>query len=145
MPPAASWQSEMIMYYLSRKNDHMSLMGAWTKVRMTPANARTALDPASGLERGLIPPEIFSHVLARSRATTINPNDDVADVIIENPPSSASLKLKAPGAATRPRKAAKTKAAKRKAPRRKSAKAPKRTSTRRKPATRRSGQRGRKK
>ena len=39
---------------------------------------------------GLIPPELFSHVLARSRATAIDPNDDVAHVIIDPEPTTAA-------------------------------------------------------
>ena len=139
-PPAASWQSDMIMYYLWRTNDHKTLMSAWTKLRMRPANARTALDPASGLDRGLIPPDIFSRVLARSRATSINPNDDVADVIVEDPPGATSAKLDAMARRAMP---ARKKSPKQKAPKLKSAKSAKRKSPKRKAATPRSGQRGR--
>jgi hypothetical protein len=83
-PPAAGWQTDMIMYWSWRKNDDMELMDAWKKLGMRPANARTALDPHSGKERGLIPPEIFSRVLARSRAEDIDPDDNVDEVVIED-------------------------------------------------------------
>jgi hypothetical protein len=84
-PPAASWQSDMITYWTWRKNDHKALIVAWDDLEMRPENARTALDPASGSDRGLIPPEIFSRVLARSEADGIDTDDDVEDVIIDPP------------------------------------------------------------
>lgn len=55
---------------------------------MQPVNARSSLDPHS-TDIGLIPPELFSHVLARSRADTINPNDDVNPVVVDAEPAPA--------------------------------------------------------
>jgi hypothetical protein len=55
---------------------------------MTPTNAQHALTtsaPRFENDSGMIPPEIFSRVLARSRASGINPNDDVAGVVLEPP------------------------------------------------------------
>jgi hypothetical protein len=55
---------------------------------MTPQNAKKALltmSPKLNNDSGLIPPEIFSRVLARSRATTIDPNDDATGVVIGEP------------------------------------------------------------
>jgi hypothetical protein len=40
------------------------------------------------MDKGMIPPELFNHVLARSQATRIDPNDDVADVIIHPEPTA---------------------------------------------------------
>jgi hypothetical protein len=81
--------------------ERLSLMDAWTQLRMSPNNATTSLDPTS-VDRGLIPPELFSHVLARSRATIIDPNDDVADVIIDPEPATAVDEDKTPVGYTPP-------------------------------------------
>jgi hypothetical protein len=42
--------------------------------------------PTPTNDSGMIPPEIFSRVLARSRATSIDPNANVEDVVLEDPP-----------------------------------------------------------
>jgi hypothetical protein len=88
-PPATagSWQMDITLYWRWTTLGGMSLMDAWTQLRMQPNNAATSLHPNS-VDRGLIPPDLFSHVLARSRATTIDPNDDVADVIIDPEPTA---------------------------------------------------------
>jgi hypothetical protein len=88
-PPgnAGSWQVDITLYWRWTTLQGLSLMDAWTQLRMHPNNAATSLHPNS-VDRGLIPPELFSHVLARSRATTIDPNDDVAGVIIDPEPTA---------------------------------------------------------
>ena len=91
MPPAGNWLSDMLMYYQSTRQDGMVPDAAWKKLKMRVKNAAKALDPASGKERGLIPPEIIGRVLARSRGGSI---EDVADVIIEGwPPVPHALIL----------------------------------------------------
>ena len=86
-PPAGSWQSDLVIYWQWRRAGE-DLLPAWTDLRMTPTNAQHALmtsAPRFENDSGMIPPEIFSRVLARSRASGINPNDDVADVVLEPP------------------------------------------------------------
>jgi hypothetical protein len=84
---AGSWQVEMSLYWRWRTLQGMSLMDAWTQLRMSPNNASTSLNRNS-VDRGMIPPELFSHVLARSRASGINPTDDVAGVVIHPEPTA---------------------------------------------------------
>jgi hypothetical protein len=86
-PNAGSWQADMTLYWRWTTLDHRSPMEAWASLRMRPINARSSLDPNSA-DIGLIPPELFSRVLARSRATFIDPNDDVPGVIIDPEPTS---------------------------------------------------------
>jgi hypothetical protein len=131
-PNAGSWQADITLYWRWTTLEGSSLMEAWTRLRMQPVNARSSLDPNS-TDRGLIPPELFSRVLARSRAKAIDPNDNVADVIIEDPPKARQAGL------------ARKKRAKRKTSKRKSAKSAKRKSVKRKSTTRQAGQRRRKK
>ena len=83
---AGSWQADMSLYWRWRTLQGMSLMDAWTQLKMQPNNAATSLNPHSA-DTGLIPPELFSHVLARSQASSINPTDDVAGVIIHPEPT----------------------------------------------------------
>jgi hypothetical protein len=86
-PQAGSWQSDLVIYWQWRRAGE-PLAAAWSDLRMTRTNAQHALTtstPRYENDSGLIPPEIFSRVLARSRAQDINPNDDVADVVIEDP------------------------------------------------------------
>jgi len=92
-PPAAYWLSDIFKYYEwtrgrgSRKEPY----AAWKKLKMTVDNATKALDPASGKERGLIPPEIVGRVLARSKGGKL---EDVEEVIIEGwPPVPHALIL----------------------------------------------------
>lgn len=90
-PPAAYWLSDMLMYYQWTRRDGALPYAAWKKLKMRVKNAVRALDPASGKERGLIPPEIIGRVLARSQGGSI---EDVADVIIEGwPPVPHALTL----------------------------------------------------
>ena len=88
-PPGAagSWQAEISIYWRWRTLQGMSLMDAWTQLRMHPNNAATSLHRNS-VDRGMIPPELFSRVLARSQAHAIDPNDDVADVVIHPEPAA---------------------------------------------------------
>jgi hypothetical protein len=136
-PPAGGWQTGMMQYvdWVYGRGQRKTPMKAWTKLRMRPEDAQTAVNPHGAKERGLIPPEIFSHVLARSRATEIKPEDDVPGIIIVgwpllNRPMIASMARRATPAR---KKLAKPKAAKRKAPKRKAAKRRVVTRQRRKP------------
>jgi hypothetical protein len=109
-------------------------MKAWTQVKMSPEHAKKSLltaPPAANNLSGLVPPNLFSRVLARSRATKIDPNDDAADAIVEKPPEGAVAEFKALARQAAP---AQRKTAKRKTSKRKPAK-----SVKRKAATRRSG------
>ena len=88
-PPAAggSWRQQIREYWRWRTVDGMSLGAAWEELSMTPDSARSALDPGAP-NSGLIPPELFSRVLARSRAADIDPDDNVDDVTIAPTPST---------------------------------------------------------
>lgn len=88
-PPGApdSWQHQIATYWRWRTLDGLTLREAWKELGMRPATAKAALDPA-GSDRGLIPPEVFSRVLARSRSASVDPDDDVLDVdIAKTPPT----------------------------------------------------------
>ena len=80
-----SWQHQISVYWRWRTLDGLSLREAWEELGMEPATARAALDPQSP-DSGRIPPELFSRVLARSRANNIDPDDNVADVNITTTP-----------------------------------------------------------
>ena len=82
-PPAGYWLSDMLNYFQWTRRDRMDPEAAWKKLRMSVEKASKALDPASGKERGLVPPEIVGHVLARARGGKL---EDVADVVIEGWP-----------------------------------------------------------
>jgi hypothetical protein len=69
-----------IMFYWRWTREGESLLEAWTRLHMSPNNARSALEH-NAADRGLIPPELVGHVLARSQAQNIDPND-VADVVL---------------------------------------------------------------
>lgn len=88
-PPgnAGSWQMDIYLYWRWTTKEGMSSQDAWAQLRMHPNNARTSLHRNSA-DKGLIPPELFSRVLARSRASTVNPNDDVAEVIVHPEPTA---------------------------------------------------------
>ena len=86
---AGSWQADIGLYWRWRTLQGTSLMDAWTQLKMSPNNAATSLHPHAA-DSGLIPPELFSRVLARSRATTVDPADNVADVIIDDEPAAAA-------------------------------------------------------
>ena len=83
-----SWQYKISRYWSWRTLQSLSLREAWKELRMEPAIAKLALDPASP-DSGRIPRELFSRVLARSRATTIKPTDDVDPVIITKTPQES--------------------------------------------------------
>jgi hypothetical protein len=83
-----SWQAQLVLYWVWRASGRCPLRKAWTDLAMTPEHARMSLltdQPTPTNDSGLIPPEIFSRVLARSRATSVNPNDNVEHVILEDP------------------------------------------------------------
>lgn len=88
-PPGApnSWQHQISIYWRWRTLDGLALREAWKELGMEPATAKAALDP-NAADSGLIPPEVLSRVLARSRAKDVNPKDEVDDVEIpETPPT----------------------------------------------------------
>jgi hypothetical protein len=88
-PPgtAASWQHQISVYWHWRTLEGLSLGEAWEELGMEPATARAALDPASP-DSGRIPSELFSRVLARSRASGIDPDDSGPAVdITPSPPT----------------------------------------------------------
>jgi hypothetical protein len=84
-PNQQSWQHQISRYWRWRILHGLSLREAWRELRLPPATAKLALDPASP-DSGRIPRELFSRVLARSRATTIKPSDNVDPVIIAKTP-----------------------------------------------------------
>ena len=81
-PPPGAWQRDIHLYWRKVVRENQTPQEAWADLRMAINNARTALDRNS-LDRGAIPPELFSRVLARSRAVGINADDDATDVIID--------------------------------------------------------------
>jgi hypothetical protein len=139
--PVGSFQVDLVAYQ-QKRDGGMSLLKAWTAIKMRSRKARESLmtaEPRPNNLSGIIPPEIFSRVLARSRATTIDPTDDAADAIVENPPQAALASFKAMAGKAPLR----TKAAKRKAAKKKSAKSTKRKTAPRKAAIQRRAKRGR--
>lgn len=85
-PAPGTWQFDLVVYWQWRDTADRELQECWTSLRMTPQNAKKALltaKPKPNNDSGLIPPEIFSRVLARSQAAGIDPNDNVANVVIE--------------------------------------------------------------
>jgi len=86
---AGSWQRQIGDYWHWRTLDGLSLREAWDELGMTPAGAKAALDPASP-DSGLVPPELFSRVLARSRAAGIDADDDI-DIVAIAPTPPAEL------------------------------------------------------
>lgn len=79
-PPAGAWQRDVSLYWRKIVKDGLSPLAAWTELQMHANNARTALERNS-LDRGVIPPDLIGHLVARARGSD-NPND-VADVIID--------------------------------------------------------------
>jgi hypothetical protein len=92
---AGSWQVDMSLYWRWRTLQGLTVTEAWTKLQMHQNNARSSLDPNSA-DKGMIPPELFSRVLARSRAAAIDPNDEVVPVIIDAEPTPAAAAAGAP-------------------------------------------------
>jgi hypothetical protein len=85
-PPAEeSWQQLISRYWTWRIHHSLSVREAWRELRMEPATAKAALDPASP-DSGFIPPELFSRVLARSQADTIEDGQNIDPVIITATP-----------------------------------------------------------
>ena len=87
-PPAdaQSWQHFVTRYWSLRIHQSHSVREAWRAVRMEPALAKAALDPTSP-DNGCVPHEVFSRVLARSRAEKIKDGDNVDPVAIAEPPA----------------------------------------------------------
>jgi hypothetical protein len=106
-----SWQAQLFLYWAWRATGRRPLLKAWTDLAMTPEHARMSLltdQPTPTNDSGMIPPEIFSRVLARSRATSIDPNDNVEDVVLEDPPEygdGASFSVRARRAPSAPKEA----------------------------------------
>lgn len=78
--PAGGWQHDLATYWHRRTLDGRSLGDAWKGLGMEPEEAKQAL--AASPDSGLVPPELFSRVLARSRADEINHNDNVDPVVL---------------------------------------------------------------
>jgi hypothetical protein len=89
-PPGnvGSWQVDITLYWRWTTLQGLSLEEAWEQLRMSVNNAKTSLHPDAA-DRGLIPPELFSRVLARSRAMGIHPNDNVDPVVLDPEPTPA--------------------------------------------------------
>ena len=87
-PPAdnKSWQHHIGRYWTARVHHSLSMREAWRALRMEPAMAKAALDAGSP-DSGCVPHELFSHVLARSRATAIKDGDNVDKVVIADGPA----------------------------------------------------------
>ena len=85
-PPGneASWQHQIGMYWRWRTVNGLWLREAWEELGMKPATARATL--VDSMDSGLIPPEVFSRLLARSQATSVNPESNVANVVIAPTP-----------------------------------------------------------
>ena len=86
-PPGnvGSWQVDIMLYWRWTTLQGLSVQEAWEQLKMQPNNARTALHP-NATDRGLVPPELFSRVLARSRAEDVDPFDIVDPVVLEDEP-----------------------------------------------------------
>lgn len=88
-PSPGTFEHDLVVYWQWRKHGGKSVQEAWTDLRMRPEIAKKALrkdDPLPNNTSGLVPPELFSRVLARSRATVIDPNDIAPDAVVEDPP-----------------------------------------------------------
>jgi len=81
-PNAGSWQNDIGIYWRRTTKEGRSLEEAWAELNMSSNNAETSLHPNS-TDTGMIPPELFSRVLARSRG---EPNP-VANVILDQDPT----------------------------------------------------------
>jgi hypothetical protein len=79
----ATWQHQIGIYWRWRTLDGLSLRQAWRDLSMEPAIARTALEPSP--DSGLVPPELISRLVGRSRATSINPESTAAVSIARTP------------------------------------------------------------
>ena len=124
--PVGSFQLDLLVYQ-QKRDAGMDLLKAWTQVKMSRKNAGRSLMTAEPLPTnlsGLIPPEIFSYVLARSRSTAAKPDptERADDAIVVPPPKAGAAKYKvgvAKFAAAMSMSPAKPKSAKRKTGRRK--------------------------
>jgi hypothetical protein len=79
---AGSWQADIGIYWRRTTREGKSLDEAWTGLNMSANNATTSLNPNS-TDTGMIPPELFSRVLARSQGGA----GPVADVVLEPDPT----------------------------------------------------------
>jgi hypothetical protein len=85
---AGSWQVDIMFFWKWTTREGMSLEDAWDRLEMHPRNARASLHPHAW-DKGMIPPKLFSRVLARSRARKIDPDDIVDPVELEDAPPAA--------------------------------------------------------
>jgi len=83
-PPAGAWQRDISLYWRKIVEEDKEPSEAWAELQMAVNNAATALDRGS-LDRGVIPPYLIGHLVARARGST-NP-DDEADVILDPDPT----------------------------------------------------------
>jgi hypothetical protein len=85
-PPGAagSWQDDISIFWRWTTKEGKSLSQAWADLDMSRNNALTSLEPNS-TDSGMIPPDLFSRVLARSQGST-DP-DDQAQVVLEPEPT----------------------------------------------------------
>jgi hypothetical protein len=79
---AGSWQSDIGIFWRRFTKEGQTLDQAWNGLNMSANNAATSLNPNS-TDTGMIPPELFSRVLSRSRG---EPNP-VIDVILDPDPT----------------------------------------------------------
>ena len=90
--PEGNWRNDIALYWRWRTLEGRPLGDAWKALGMEPTDAQAAL--AASPDSGLVPTELFSRMLARSRADEIDHNDDVADVVIAaTPPTEPPDKL----------------------------------------------------
>src|SRR5476649_498373 len=123
---SAGWEFDLQKYQALRDKG-CPLIDAWTQVNMSITNAQHALVlycPNEWNHSSLIPPEIFSHLLARSMGKSIH--DEVPVVLEEEPATCVDPKLHFWIPRRTAAKVAKAKAPKRKAPKRKITKGAKR-------------------
>ena len=125
-PNPGSWEFDLQKYQTLR-DEGCPLIDSWTKVNMSITNAQNArvlYCPNEWNHSSLIPPEIFSHLLARSMGKSIQ--DEVPVVLEEEPATCVDPKLHFWIPRRTAAKVAKAKAPKRKAPKRKITKGAKR-------------------
>jgi hypothetical protein len=80
----ASWQHQISRYWTWRIHQSFSAREAWRELEMEPAAAKAAL--ADSPDSGLVPPELFTFVLARSRAPEIVDGANADPVVLAPTP-----------------------------------------------------------
>lgn len=99
-PPAGSWQADLVAYWQLRKSGQTPLRQAWADVAMSPEHAKAAIkaqtaEPTASNDSGVVPPEIFGRLLARSVAKTIDPDDEM-DIVLEPAPPQPPARTRRP-------------------------------------------------